>query len=120
MDNEQGKRVETNARSFFSFQLDIFLASTSSRFIILLFIVIICISTTTTHVNGLVNYHDENTDVDLKDSAMADTFFSSKLINADYDHPYGQVHIIPYKKRTIPIELQKALYAHGIVGRRRR
>ncbi|CAF0863986.1 unnamed protein product [Adineta ricciae] len=25
----------------------------------------------------------------------------------------------PYPKRTIPIELQKALFAHGIVGRRR-
>lgn len=29
------------------------------------------------------------------------------------------IHLIPYKKRTIPLELQKALYAHGIVGRRR-
>ena len=29
------------------------------------------------------------------------------------------VRLIPYKKRTIPLELQKALYAHGIVGRRR-
>lgn len=25
----------------------------------------------------------------------------------------------PYPKRSIPIELQKALFAHGIVGRRR-
>ncbi|CAF1228664.1 unnamed protein product [Adineta steineri] len=32
----------------------------------------------------------------------------------------GVVRLIPYKKRTtIPLELQKALYAHGIVGRRR-
>ena len=29
------------------------------------------------------------------------------------------IHLIPNKKRTIPLELQKALYAHGIVGRRR-
>lgn len=29
------------------------------------------------------------------------------------------ISFIPYKKRTIPLELQKALYAHGIVGRRR-
>ena len=29
------------------------------------------------------------------------------------------IHLIPQKKRTIPLELQKALYAHGIVGRRR-
>ena len=32
----------------------------------------------------------------------------------------GVIHIVPYKKRTIPLELQRALYAHGIVGRRRR
>lgn len=32
----------------------------------------------------------------------------------------GRIQIIPYDKRTIPLELRKALYAHGIVGRRRR
>ncbi|CAF0771830.1 unnamed protein product [Adineta ricciae] len=32
---------------------------------------------------------------------------------------HGIAQIAPYKKRTIPLELQKALYAHGIVGRRR-
>jgi hypothetical protein len=31
----------------------------------------------------------------------------------------GRFHYVPFGKRTIPIELQKALYAHGIVGRRR-
>ena len=31
----------------------------------------------------------------------------------------SRVRLIPYDKRGIPIELQKALYAHGIVGRRR-
>lgn len=31
----------------------------------------------------------------------------------------SRIRIIPFDKRTIPIELQKALYAHGIVGRRR-
>jgi hypothetical protein len=31
----------------------------------------------------------------------------------------GQVALLPYDKRTIPLELRKALYAHGIVGRRR-
>ncbi|CAF2858931.1 unnamed protein product [Rotaria sp. Silwood2] len=32
-----------------------------------------------------------------------------------------RIHFIPYptEKRIIPIELQKALFAHGIVGRRR-
>lgn len=28
----------------------------------------------------------------------------------------AQIQFIPYDKRTIPIELRKALYAHGIVG----
>lgn len=38
-----------------------------------------------------------------------------------YGHytPNRRVLLIPVDKRTIPIELQKALYAHGIVGRRR-
>jgi len=37
----------------------------------------------------------------------------------NYNLRHGVIHFIPYKKRTIPLELQKALYAHGIVGRRR-
>jgi hypothetical protein len=37
----------------------------------------------------------------------------------NYDLRRGVIRLIPYKKRTIPLELQKALYAHGIVGRRR-
>lgn len=28
----------------------------------------------------------------------------------------SRIRIIPLDKRTIPIELQKALYAHGIIG----
>jgi hypothetical protein len=31
----------------------------------------------------------------------------------------GIIRLVSDKKRTIPLELQKALYAHGIVGRRR-
>jgi hypothetical protein len=33
----------------------------------------------------------------------------------------GEIRFIPYpgQKRAIPIEFQKALFAHGIVGRRR-
>ena len=31
----------------------------------------------------------------------------------------ARIRLIPFDKRTIPIELQKAFYAHGIVGRRR-
>ncbi|CAF1046121.1 unnamed protein product [Rotaria sp. Silwood1] len=34
-----------------------------------------------------------------------------------HSSPNGRMYIIPFDKRTIPIELQKALYAHGIVGR---
>src|SRR5205823_5524996 len=37
-----------------------------------------------------------------------------------FDFRRGIIRFIPYKKRTIPLELQKALYAHGIVGRRRK
>jgi hypothetical protein len=37
----------------------------------------------------------------------------------NFDFRSGVIRFIPYKKRTIPLELQKALYAHGIVGRRR-
>jgi len=31
----------------------------------------------------------------------------------------GRIQLIPHDKRTIPLELRKAIYAHGIVGRRR-
>ena len=31
----------------------------------------------------------------------------------------GANYFIPFNKRKIPLQLQKALYAHGIVGRRR-
>ena len=31
----------------------------------------------------------------------------------------GEIRYISYPKRAVPIELQKALFAHGIVGRRR-
>ncbi|CAF3237176.1 unnamed protein product [Rotaria socialis] len=43
------------------------------------------------------------------------SYFSRKL----YDHAAtnGRMHTISIDKLAIPIELQKALYAHGIVGR---
>lgn len=37
----------------------------------------------------------------------------------DFNLKNGRISVLPYDKRTIPIELRKALYAHGIVGRRR-
>ena len=85
---------------------------------------LICISVN--NVESLSNYQDD--DSESKNPFIPDSFYPSKNINSraihsiapnDYELPYGQVHVIPFKKRTIPIELQKALYAHGIVGRRR-
>jgi len=87
---------------------------------------ITCISTK--NVDSLSNYQDDNNDGETKNVLAPDSVFLLKNVNSrsdhstmgsDYDLQYGQIRIIPFKKRTIPIELQKALYAHGIVGRRR-
>ncbi len=88
---------------------------------------ITCISTK--NVDSLSNYQDDNDDGETKNVLAPDNLFLLKNVNSrsdhstigsDYDLQYGQIRIIPFvKKRTIPIELQKALYAHGIVGRRR-
>ncbi|CAF2224889.1 unnamed protein product [Rotaria magnacalcarata] len=43
------------------------------------------------------------------------SYLSQKLY--DHDATNDQMNIIPMDKLTIPIELQKALFAHGIVGR---
>ncbi len=72
------------------------------------------------------NYPYENNDEEVNHLLTPDTYIPSKNINSrperssmmhGYRLPYGRIHVIPFKKRTIPIELQKALYAHGIVGR---
>jgi hypothetical protein len=66
----------------------------------------------------------------LSSEPINDELTSSNLWPRNYHSSYiptrstfdlrrGIVHFYPYKKRTIPLELQKALYAHGIVGRRR-
>lgn len=69
----------------------------------------------------------DDTDGEIKNVILPDNFYLLKSMNtnsdhstigSDYDLHLGQYRIIPFKKRTIPIELQKALYAHGIVGRR--
>jgi hypothetical protein len=87
---------------------------------------IICISAK--NVNSLSNYQYNNNDGEFKNFLVPNSLSLLKNINSRFDHSsigsdsdlyYGQIRIIPYKKRTIPIELQKALYAHGIVGRRR-
>jgi len=88
-------------------------------------LLIICISIN--HVESFSTYrYDPNND-EFSDVLRADTTFHARLndlaIGTDEMEPlqsYGHIRFIPYKKRTIPIELQKALYAHGIVGRRRR
>jgi len=77
-------------------------------------------------VESLPSYQDDNNDEELKNILTSDDLYLIKdmnnradhpIIRPDYDIQYDQIRIIPYKKRTIPIELQKALYAHGIVGR---
>ncbi len=88
---------------------------------------IICLSAK--NVDGLGNYrYDNNNDEELKNLLISDNLIllrdvhgglDPSLTGSNYDLQYGQIRIIPAKKRTIPIELQKALYAHGIVGRRR-
>lgn len=42
-----------------------------------------------------------------------------QLNDSGYAVKNGRVQFIPHDKRTIPLELRKAFYAHGIVGRRR-
>jgi hypothetical protein len=50
-------------------------------------------------------------------SAYTPTYYSPS--KSGFALRSGEIRYVPYHKRTIPIELQKALYAHGIVGRRR-
>ena len=106
--------------------MNISLASAYRRLFVLLCLVILCLSTK--NVDGLATFPSENNEGDLKNLYIPDSLLASKgiythpepvIMGSDYDIPHGQVHFLPYKKRTIPIELQKALYAHGIVGRRR-
>ncbi|CAF0946154.1 unnamed protein product [Adineta ricciae] len=85
-----------------------------------LFLFIVIVSAR--NIDSLSIYEDGN-DNDLTPDAL---FLSKSLNNRaerspinDYGLHYGRYHLPFYKKRTIPIELQKALYAHGIVGRRR-
>ncbi|UJR22174.1 hypothetical protein I4U23_025238 [Adineta vaga] len=63
---------------------------------------------------------------DDDDDDLSSTNLWQKRIYPNYYRPSpifklhnAIVRVRPYKKRTIPLELQKALYAHGIVGRRR-
>jgi hypothetical protein len=74
------------------------------------------------------NYQYDYNDAELKRFSTPNSLYLLKDFNtrsdgssmvSDYDLQYGQIRSIPFKKRAIPIELQKALYAHGIVGRRR-
>ncbi len=52
-------------------------------------------------------------------SILTPTYYSPPKTGFALRH--GEIRYIPYlaQKRAIPIEFQKALFAHGIVGRRR-
>ncbi|CAF2748848.1 unnamed protein product [Rotaria sp. Silwood2] len=100
--------------------------STSYLRFIALFLFIIYVSAKNTDI--IIHDQYDNNDVEINIRLPPDISFLFKNINshsnhpsmlADYDLKDDQALIIPFKKRTIPIELQKALYAHGIVGRRR-
>ncbi|CAF1030119.1 unnamed protein product [Rotaria sordida] len=101
--------------------------STSYLRFIVLFLFIIYVSATNT--DSIINDQYDNNDAEINIHLPSDISFLFKSINNrlnhhpsmvyDFDIKNDQPVIIPFKKRTIPIELQKALYAHGIVGRRR-
>ncbi|CAF1228760.1 unnamed protein product [Adineta steineri] len=89
-------------------------------------LVLFLVYASTQNIDGLSNYQYENEEIKHilipHDSFLLENINSRSgrsVITSGYNLPYGQMRIIGYKKRTIPIELQKALYAHGIVGRRR-
>ena len=64
----------------------------------------------------VLSFDDEITSPDLWARIIRPRYISTA---PNFNLRQGIIGIIPYKKRTIPLELQKALYAHGIVGRRR-
>ena len=65
------------------------------------------------------SFNADETDEMIEPSSIYPRIYHSNYLAAipSFDLRNGVVHLIPYKKRTIPLELQKALYAHGIVGR---
>lgn len=73
------------------------------------------------NIDGLADVGNDDQDDDVMGSlnVYPRKHSSSNYIAAipSFELRHGVVHLIPYKKRTIPLELQKALYAHGIVGR---
>ncbi|CAF0949484.1 unnamed protein product [Adineta steineri] len=115
------------------------------RMLIVFFVLIICINNNYVLANDQITLINDNNDdqlTDVEDSmsenielvrrgvwsrlfrtevnpARLDSRFSYSPTSLNYASSSGPIHIIPVDKRTIPIELQKALYAHGIVGRRR-
>ncbi len=57
-------------------------------------------------------------DETLAENRWPRTYGSAYLLaTPDLNSRRGILRLVPYKKRTIPLDLQKALYAHGIVGR---
>jgi len=69
-------------------------------------------------------FDDDQSD-SLSDEPINEKIISSnfwpRTYRSSYTPPISStvLRFVPYKKRTIPLQLQRALYAHGIVGRRR-
>ncbi|CAF3084892.1 unnamed protein product [Rotaria socialis] len=100
-------------------KLNIFVSTSCLRFTVL-FLLIVYVSAKT--VNTIAN--DQNPKVYV----IPDISFLFKSDNRYSDHAplvlnHGmeddQTFIIPYHRRSIHIERQRALHAHGIIGRRR-
>lgn len=73
-----------------------------------------------------VIFEPENSSQESSDGEISPTELWSLILHrnhffqpSDINLKRGLTQSIPFKKRKIPLELQKALYAHGIVGRRR-
>lgn len=71
------------------------------------------------------NGQHDNYDDKIKIHLAPDTSFLLKVVGlgldsestiTDFNQESDKPFIIPLNKRNIPIELQKALFAHGIVG----
>ncbi|UJR22178.1 hypothetical protein I4U23_025242 [Adineta vaga] len=105
-------------------KLDFSVSPSCFRLIAFLFLLIVIVSARNIDSSRNDEDHIDNSGI-IKQTLALDADLFSKINNnrpdrsamSDFGFTYG--HFPFYKKRTIPIELQKALYAHGIVGRRR-
>ena len=61
---------------------------------------------------------------DLRSRVFWDDSLRARLLrrlptSSTYKAQNARVQVVPMDKRTLPIDLQKAFFAHGIIGRRR-